>query len=135
MKQLAKDVFKQRRTEANLASGSEFYGSVGDKVQVNVTLDKVFHFETTDFRGNDCTMYGYAMSDEEGHYFVWVTGKNYVEIAQTLLGGESTLHKQPEEIRAMLKGINFSLRGSVKAQKEREGQKQTVLTRCRFEKA
>lgn len=135
MKQLVKDVLKQRRTEANAAVESVYYGSVGDKVDTLVTLNKIFQFETTDFRGMDCTMYGYKMSDNAGHHFVWVTGKSYVEIAETLLGSESTLHKQPEEIRAMLEGCNFNLRGSVKNFKEREGLKETQLTRCKIQKA
>lgn len=124
-------VLKERRTAANAATFSEFFGAVGDKVCAEVTLQRCFHFNSTDYTGNDCTMYGYTMRDNAGHCFVWVTGscspwKAFpgVEELQAHSGDYAWLK--------VLEGKQFTLKGTVKAHTEREGLKETRLNRCKF---
>lgn len=145
LRQEIQSVLKQRRTEANSAAGSEFYGSVGDKVDLQVEIKDIFSFECIGYNGEDCTMYVYKMEDGSGHHFVWITGSKPPKGLHAELTGEEIVLSEAEngdfwtayenEAKRRLKGMRVSVKGTIKEQKEREGQKQTILTRCRFKKA
>ena len=129
LKYIADDLRAEKRKQGNLKTTSEFYGAEGDKVQVEVILDHMFKFDTTDWTGHDCTKYGFKFSDDAGHHFVWITGKDWWSVLGFNLGDQEFGRR--EAIDTFI-GKTFSLKGSVKAHKEREGLKETVLTRCKI---
>ena len=134
LKEEVQSILRKRREQINASRNTEFFGNVGDKVTKAVTLEKVFSFEATDFRGEDCTMYGFKMNDGEGHRFVWLTACDPWRV----LGIEEDVpgcvcHYSREEYEAFY-GKQFNLRGTVKGHKERESLKETQLTRCKIQK-
>ena len=83
--------------------------TVGDKLCVDVVLQKVFTYETHfTYRGE--TAYIYKFTDDAGNTITWKTSKD-LEI--------------PE-------GWTGQIRGTVKEHSEYRGDKQTVLTRCKI---
>lgn len=91
--------------EVDNAPKTEWYGSVKDKVDLNVKLVR---------RGNYDTMYGttfvYTFEDAQGHQLVWKTG-TWLE----------------QEVDSQV-----TLKGTIKAHTEYKGIKQTELTRCKI---
>lgn len=89
------------------APNLEYFGNVGDKVQLSLKLVKVGGYET---------QFGYTsvytFEDSENHQFVWKTG----------CGIDAD------------KGSMVTIKGSVKAHSEYKGIKQTELTRCKVMK-
>lgn len=89
---------------AKQAPDMEYFGNVGDKVQLSLKLVKVGGYET---------QFGYTsvytFEDSENHQFVWKTG----------CGIDSD------------RGSMVTIKGSVKAHSEYRGIKQTELTRCK----
>lgn len=92
---------------AKQAPNLEYFGNVGDKVQLSLKLVKVGGYET---------QFGYTsvytFEDSENHQFVWKTG----------YGIDAD------------KGSMVTIKGSVKAHSEYKGIKQTELTRCKVMK-
>ena len=127
-KEAVAKILKQRRTEENSKVETSFYGIVGDKFEAEVTLEKAFHFETYDFRGNNCVKFGYKMRDSEGHVFVWITSKEPRQLFNQLSDSHAKLQEEEREVE----GIKFTLKASVKGHKEREGIKETQVLRCKF---
>lgn len=134
LKQVVTGIAKERREKENASKVSEFFGSIGERFETEVTFDKWFQFETTDFRGEDCTMYGYKLSDSEGHHFVWVTGTNPWHLFAENEDGTTKHFAEREWIDQQI-GRKLTLKGTVKAHKEREGLKETQLNRCKFKLA
>lgn len=89
---------------AKQAPDVEYFGNVGDKIQLSLKLVKVGGYET---------QFGYTsvytFEDSENHQFVWKTG----------CGIDAD------------KGSMVTIKGSVKAHSEYKGIKQTELTRCK----
>lgn len=89
---------------AKQAPDMEYFGNVGDKVQLSLKLVKVGGYET---------QFGYTsvytFEDSENHQFVWKTG----------CGIDAD------------RGSMITIKGSVKAHSEYKGIKQTELTRCK----
>lgn len=89
---------------AKQAPNVEYFGNVGDKIQLSLKLVKVGGYET---------QFGYTsvytFEDSENHQFVWKTG----------CGIDAD------------KGSIVTIKGSVKAHSEYKGIKQTELTRCK----
>jgi hypothetical protein len=148
-----KDVYSkllsEKRTRENSGVISEFYGNVGDRVQVEATITGTFSFEVRDpfsWNSNTKTMYGYKMTDSEGHRFVWITGSKHPHtLLADLMGIDLNVSHSSEErdqtdywdldtegVHERLNGMRVSVKGSVKEHKERESIKETVLTRCKF---
>lgn len=148
-----KDVYSkllsEKRTRENSGVISEFYGNVGDRVQVEATITGTFSFEVRDpfsWNSNTKTMYGYKMEDSEGHRFVWITESKWPEaLLADLMGIDLDVPHSHEEkaqsdywtldadgIKERLRGTKVLVKGSVKEHKERESIKETVLTRCKF---
>lgn len=145
-KKAVSEILAKRRTAANLESGSEFYGTEGEKVQVNVTITGLFSFQVADHfsyqEDATCTMYGYKMRDAENHYFVWMTTSRHpAELLQEAIGNDFvedkeghlvSIYSDPELVRSRLVGMNATIKATIKGHQEREGLKETKLTRCRF---
>lgn len=122
-------IWAARRKAGNLATHSEFYGSVGDKVNLEVTLEHTFSFDSTDWMGHDVTKHGYKMTDGEGHHFVWITENNQDQLLVHLATG-SPVGLDSSRMKEVLHGLRVILKGRVKGHQEREGLKETTLTRC-----
>lgn len=90
---------------------SEYYGEVGSKVEVKVTLSFLTSYEIRSFAGYGTdTIYLANMKDSDGNVFVWKSG---------------TAHK------ANVDG-EFIITGTVKEHSVYDKVKQTVLTRCKI---
>lgn len=89
---------------ADHAPKTEYFGNVGDRVELTLTLTHIGGYDT---------MYGftsvYTFVDAEGHQFVWKTGC-YLDQSE---------------------GSTLTLRGTIKAHSEYRGSRQTELTRCK----
>lgn len=99
---------------------SEYVGSVGDKICVKVTLVNRFEKTSYKFSYYGQTTYTYLMEDENGNVLVWKTG-SLLDYPQ-----------ENDQLGFIRKGDCLEIRGTVKEQSEYKGQKQTVLTRCRY---
>lgn len=90
---------------ADHAPKTEYFGSVGDKVELNLEIVHIGGYET---------MYGfttvYTFVDSESHQFVWKTSSSLGEINA---------------------GDSLKLKGTIKAHSEYRGLKQTELIRCK----
>jgi hypothetical protein len=88
-----------------VVKSNEYVGSVGDKLLVEVTVLKRNSFET-DYG----TTFLFILADAAGNSLVWFASNNVLEVGETV-----------------------TLKGTVKAQNDRDGRKQTVLTRCKVQ--
>ena len=102
-KEIEKIEFQKKEKE--LKAKSNFYGNIKDKIEKELTLQKVFTFET-DF--GLCRIYKFV--DVEGNIFVWKTSKYIAK-------------EEGEEVK---------IKGTIKDHSEYRGEKQTVLTRCKI---
>ena len=90
-------------------TSSEYIGNVGDKFEGSVTLIKIHTYETN-FTYHGEINYIYKFSDENNNTIVWKTGyKNLKE------------------------GKTYRIKGRIKEHSEYNGDKQTVLIRCKVE--
>lgn len=82
---------------------SEFVGKIGDKISIEVDVERVAGYET---------QWGYTsvftMVDADGNFFVWKTSSGDMD-----------------------KGSHVKVSGKIKEHSEYRGIKQTVLTRCK----
>lgn len=82
---------------------SEFVGNIGDKISIEVTVERVGGYET---------QWGwtsvFTMVDADGNFFVWKTSSGDMD-----------------------KGSHVQVSGKIKDHSEYKGVKQTVLTRCK----
>lgn len=94
----------REKWEADHAPKTEWYGSINDKVTLDVTLKSIRGFDG---------VYGWTsiitFEDAQGHQFLWKTG-SYIEVQE---------------------GDKVTLKGTIKAHSEYKGIKQTELTRCK----
>lgn len=94
----------REKWEAENAPVTEWYGSIKDKVNLNVTLTRRSNFDT-----QFGTTFIYTFEDAEGHQLIWKTA-NWLENKV---------------------GENLTIKGTIKAHTEYKGIKQTELTRCK----
>ena len=107
---IAREAEEQRIREQKAIS--QHIGSVGDKIEMDVILEKNAWFDIPSFRGfGTDTMHIYTFRDENGNAIIWKTSKG--------LGIES--------------GTKVHLKGQIKEHSEYSDEKQTVLTRCKLE--
>lgn len=123
------DIWAARRKARNLATPSDFYGSVGDKVNLEVTLEHTFSLDSTDWMGRSVTKHGYKMTDGEGHHFVWITESNQDQLLVHLATGDP-VGLDRSRMKEVLNGLRVILKGRVKSHQEHEGLNETTLTRC-----
>ncbi len=117
----AKERAEKEAAEAARKAVSQYVGQVGDKLTITVTLERAINYEVPSFRGyGEDVMTIYVFRDANGNKLVWKTSGslvtydenacryNYVEIGQT-----------------------FSIKGTVKAHSEYDGEMQTELQRVK----
>lgn len=101
--------------EAARKAVSQYAGEVGEKIAVRIVESKTAHYEVN-YGYTPQTMYVHIMKDASGNVYVWKTqngGLGWYE-------GETWY--SPDE---------FTIKGTVKEHSEYNGEKQTVLTRCK----
>lgn len=102
------DYIKNLLRENAPKTASEYVGNVGDKFEGLVTLVKVHTYET------HFTYYGelnfiYKFKDQNGNTLIWKTSN-----------------------RSLEEGETYRIKGTIKEHSEYDGDKQTVLTRCKI---
>ena len=105
---LADKIAKAQEEYVSGKSCSDFVGEIGDKISIEVTVDRVTGYET---------QWGftsvYIMVDADGNIFVWKTSTDALDDAD--------------------KGSHVKLNGKIKDHSEYKGIKQNILTRCKVE--
>lgn len=101
----------EERAEAERKAKSQYIGAEGDKIDISVTLERRAWFEIPSFAGFGTeTKYIYTFRDDQENAIVWKTSKGL--IYET--------------------GEKLNLKGTIKELSEYDGEKQTVLTRCKI---
>lgn len=109
----AKRKAEEERIKA-LKAISQHVGIVGERITAKGSFVKTAWFEVPSFAGYGMTtMYIHTFKDADGNVFIWKTSSG--------LGLES--------------GEPVNIKGTVKEHSEYQDEKQTVLTRCKVEKA
>ena len=107
---IAREAEEQRIREQKAIS--QHFGAVGDKIDLDVILEKSAWFEIPSFRGfGTDTMHIYTFRDDKGNAIIWKTSKG--------LGIEN--------------GQRVHIKGTIKEHSEYDDEKQTVITRCKVE--
>lgn len=86
---------------------SQHIGNVGDKYEGSATLASIHTYETH-FTYYGKTNYIYKFTDENDNTIIWKTSNKYLE-----------------------EGKIYQIKGRIKEHNEYNGDKQTVLTRCK----
>ena len=100
---------------------SDYVGNIGDKINVNVTYLNSYNYET-----QFGSLYIHLFVDDNGNIFKWSTNSK-LEFAVN--DNKSKLSQS----YCLDKGAIIQLTGKIKIHSEYRGQKQTVLTRCKYE--
>lgn len=99
---------QQKEIKKGNKNASQYIGTVGEKIQKELKLNKAIVYETHyTYYGE--TNYIYLFEDTEGNIYKWNTSKD--------------LEKN--------EGDTITIKGTIKAHEEYNNQKQTVLTRCK----
>ena len=116
----AKEEAERRECEAEEArikaekAMSDYVGQIGDKIEVKATYIATARFEVPSFGGwGTDTMCIHMFRDANGNKLVWKTGCGLGENIE--------------------KGMEITLKGTVKDHSEYKEEKQTVLTRCKVQ--
>lgn len=100
---------------------SEYVGNVGDKISVKVTYMNT-HTYDTQFGSSHIHLF----MDDDGNIFKWSTGTDLEFIVKDERANYTQWYR-------LDKGATIQLSGKIKAHDEYHSQKQTVLTRCKYE--
>ena len=92
---------------------SQYVGTEGEKIQINVVYEFTASFEVRDPFGRPETRYIHSFKDEAGDKLVWKTGT------------------YPAWVFDLEKGDKIEIKGTVKAHSEYREEKQTSLIRCK----
>ena len=90
---------------------SQWVGNVGDKLEIEVTLDRVISFKVAGIYNTMETRFVYSFTDKDGNVFTWMTGSG------ALLDYETK---------------TITIKGTVKAHTEYKDVKQTNLQRVKM---
>ena len=105
---------------------SEYYGNIGDKVTLELTLVGQYYymsqFAPRGYSPLEHTIY--KMLDDEGNIFIWDTASSFLGFRYTDGPDGNDVYEVVE------RGDKFLLSATIKAHKEYKGDKQTILTRC-----
>lgn len=115
-KEEAERIAKEAEEAKRLAQKaiSQHIGQIGDKIELDVTLEKRAWFEIPSFRGfGTDTMHIYTFRNDHGDAIVWKTTSGI----------------------AFEKGTKLHLKGTIKDHSEYDDEKQTIITRCRVKEA
>lgn len=105
--------YQNRQKKENAIS--EYVGGIGQKIQTELTLKNI-HFYETSYNGYDTTIQNiFIFEDKDGNIYKWNTSNGLND-------------KKGNSIN---KGDKLTLKGTIKEHTEYNGQKQTVLTRCK----
>jgi len=97
---------ERKATKTKEQSISDYVGTPGEKIQIELTYVKFFHYDTM-----FGTIWIHKFEDNNGNIFVWKTSKALTDIKCS---------------------DNLKLKGSIKEHNEYKGEKQTILTRCKI---
>ena len=100
---------------------SEYIGNIGDKISV-----KVKYLNTYSYDSNFGTTNIHLFMDDNGNIFKWSTGSRLEFTVKDNCSNYSRCY-------CLDKGATIQLTGKVKDHSEYRNQKQTVLTRCKYE--
>lgn len=100
---------------------SEYVGNVGDKISIKVTYLNSYTYNT-----NFGSSYIHLFVDDNGNIFKWSTGTG-------LRFTVEDTHSNYSQWYGLDKGATVQLSGKIKDHNEYRNQKQTVLTRCKYE--
>ena len=107
-----------RRAKLDMHKGSKFVGEVGARIEFDATLEWTFQFE-----GNFGVTTLYKFLDAEGNLVVWFASSPFCP------GPVSPDRDEPnEEIEV---GQRVKIMGTIKKHEERDGIKQTIVTRVK----
>lgn len=102
---------------------SQFVGKVGERLNLTLTYIHTASFDVKSFSGYGTDrMHIHILKDAEGNTFTWKTGHG---LGMDVSKNEYITWKSAEE------GQTVVLKGTVKEHNEYNGEKQTVLTRCK----
>lgn len=114
------------RLEAERKAKSEYFGEIGQKVDLTVTLIKEASFEIQSFRGfGTDTVRIFSFRDEEGHTFTWKT--------QGSVGWWTGGKKWEGAYVRCEAGDKIRIKATIKAHNEYKDEKQTELLRVKAE--
>lgn len=97
--------------------------NVGQRVSVEVVLVNDYSYVDYAYSYYGTTHYIYTMKDSEGNVYVWKTTSALIIYSQD---GDM------DNVTCIRKGDTMIISGTVKEHSEYKGEKQTVLTRCKF---
>lgn len=127
-----KDIDIRKREALNKLNNvkpSEYIGAVGDKITVKVTLVRRAWYEVNRGEGKgywgflqNYTMHVYTFKDEAGNLIVWKTQAALEYVVD-------------DECHRVEEGETVQISGRIKELSEYNGDKQTVLTRCKVKAA
>lgn len=130
-----------RREEIERNRG-HFIGTVGDKIEMTVTLDRAFQYEVPCFGAPWKTdiVTGYVFKTDDNNTLVWkttgsLTRKKYAADGETVVDGERCcfvdrggyyIYEHVDE------GDRITIKGTIKAHEEYNNVNQTMLTRVKW---
>ena len=100
---------------------SDYVCNIGDKINVKVTYLNSYNYET-----QFGSSYIHIFIDDNGNIFKWSTNS---KLEFTIKDNNSKV----SQWCCLDKGATIQLTGKIKDHSEYRGQKQTVLTRCKYE--
>lgn len=104
---------------------SNFYGNVGDKFSLNLVYMKSISYDSQFGTG-----YFHFFTDDNGNIFKWSTDRGIAyEVKYTTSDGI----EHNRGIRQADQGSIVKISGRIKDHNEYHGEKQTVITRCKYE--
>jgi len=104
---------------------SNFYGNVGDKFSLNLVYMKSISYDSQFGTG-----YFHFFTDDNGNIFKWSTDRGIAyEVRYTTSDGI----EHNRGIRQADQGSIVKISGRIKDHNEYHGEKQTVITRCKYE--
>ena len=122
-KRKAEEAEREAKIKAEKAI-SQYIGTVGDKLNMEVTYDHSAYFKVRSFTGyGEDTIYVHTFKDVNGNKLVWKTSKC---LGTWLENGEWNSYEEGQAV---------VLKGTIKEHNEYKDEKQTILTRCKVQRA
>ena len=124
---IEKEIEKEMKaTSAKQELISGYVGSIGEKIQKELTFINSYSFET---QWGDSHIYKFL--DSEGNIFIWKSSKYLEKVVSVYIEEDEnkTEYKHFEPIR---QGEKVKIKGTIKDHSEYAGAKQTILTRCKI---
>lgn len=139
---LREEEARKAAEEASRKAASQYVGQIGDRVEIEVTLDHSFEYEIPCFGApwESETMTGYVFKTDDGNVLIWKTTgslsyKKYAPNGEDKVDGEKCyvsdrggwyVNEHPSN------GDKIVIKGTIKTHEEYDGTKQTILTRVKW---